>query len=384
MPLADSSFGENFRITVFGESHGPCVGIVVDGCPAGLQLTTDDIQVELERRMPPDPNMTSARREKDDAHILSGVFEGYTTGAPIAMLVWNKDVKSQDYDRLKLVARPGHADYPTTIKFGGFNDLRGGGRASGRMTVPITMAGAIAKKLLHTIGVEIFAHTVQIHTIKLDRQLPSETIKRNAYSNSVRCADPETAEKMADAIMKIRREGDSLGGVVECRAEGVPPGVGEPFFDSLDADLAKLAFDIPAVKGFEVGLGFQSSAVKGTENNDSYTVQKGNVETLTNNAGGILGGLSNGMPIVVRVAFKPPSSIPKEQGTVNLKEMQDTVVQVTGRHDPCIVPKAVPVVEAAVAIVLTDHCLRAGRIPRVLGKKPADDLSEGSKPQQPH
>jgi chorismate synthase len=328
--------------------------------------------------------MTSARREKDEVQVLSGVFEGYTTGAPVAAMTLNKDVKSQDYDKLKFVARPGHADYPTRIKYGGFNDLRGGGRASGRMTVPITMAGAVAKKLLRTIGVEVFAHTVQIHTTKLERQLSHEAIKQNAYSNSVRCADPQTAEKMKEAILKTRTEGDSLGGVVECIVENVPPGIGEPFFDSLDADLAKITFSIPAVKGFEVGLGFQAASVKGSENNDSYTVREGRVETLTNNAGGILGGLSNGMPIVVRVAFKPPSSIPKEQKTVNLKEMQDTMVHVTGRHDPCIVPKAVPVVEAAVAIVLTDHCLRAGAIPRVLARKNAGEVNQGSKLQQPH
>ncbi len=357
-------------MTVFGESHGPSVATVIDGCPAGLQLSVEDVQTELDRRMPPDPSMTSARREKDEVEILSGVFEGYTTGAPIAILTANKDVRSQDYDRLKFVARPGHADYPTRIKYGGFNDLRGGGRASGRMTVPITMAGAVAKKLLRAIGIEVFAHTVQIHDIKLDRQLTYDTIRRNAYSNSVRCADPETAEKMKEAVLRTRNEGDSLGGVVECIAEGVPAGIGEPFFDSLDADLAKIAFSIPAVKGFEVGLGFQASAVKGSENNDSYVMREGKVETLTNNAGGILGGLSNGMPVVVRIAFKPPSSIPKEQKTVNLKEMQDTTVQVTGRHDPCIVPKAVPVVEAAVAIVLADHSLRSGAIPRVLGQKP--------------
>jgi chorismate synthase len=380
----DSSFGKQFCVTVFGESHGPGVATLIDGCPAGLQLSVEDVQAELERRMPPDPSVTSARREKDQVQILSGVFEGYTTGAPLAMLTLNKDVRSQDYDKLKFIARPGHADYPTRIKYGGFNDLRGGGRASGRMTVPITMAGAVAKKLLRTIGVEVFAHTVQIHNIKLERQLPHDTIKRNAYSNSVRCADQEIAMKMKEAVLKTRNEGDSLGGVVECIAEEVPAGIGEPFFDSLDADLAKITFSIPAVKGFEVGLGFQASAVKGSENNDSYTIREGKIKTLTNNAGGILGGLSNGMPVVVRVAFKPPSSIPKEQKTVHLKEMQDTTVQVTGRHDPCIVPKAVPVVEAAVAIVLADHCLRAGAIPRVLGKKPLDAVDEGSKPQQPH
>ena len=356
-------------MTVFGESHGQGVAAVVDGCPAGLKLSPEDVNEELLRRMPPDPSVTSARRERDEVQILSGLFEGHTTGAPVAMLTLNKDVRSQDYDRLAPLARPGHADYPARIKYGGFNDLRGGGRASGRLTVPIVMAGAVAKKLLNLIGVEVFAHTVQIDSIKLDKQLSHDAIKRNAYANSVRCADPDIAQKMQEAILNARNEGDSLGGVVECIADGVPPGIGEPFFDSLDADLAKIAFSIPAVKSFEVGLGFQASAVTGSVNNDSYTVKDGKVVTLTNNAGGILGGLSNGMPIVIHVGFKPPSSIPKEQKTVNLKEMRDTTVQVTGRHDPCIVPKAVPVVEASVAIVLADHCLRSGVIPRTLGKK---------------
>ncbi len=362
---------------MFGESHGPAVGVVVDGCSAGLELGLEDVQAELDRRMPPDPSLTSARREKDEVHILSGVHDGYTTGAPLTMLTSNRDVKSQDYEKLKSVARPGHADYPTRIKYGGFNDLRGGGRASGRMTVPLIMAGAVAKKLLRSIGVDVFAHTIQIHHIKLQRQLAAEVIKARAYANSVRCADPEVAEKMRMAVLKAREEGDSMGGVVECIAEGVPPGIGEPFFDSLDADLAKIAFGIPAVKGFEVGSGFGASALKGSENNDSYAVKNGKVMTLTNNAGGILGGLSNGMPIVVRVAFKPPSSILKEQKTVDLKEMQDTVVQVTGRHDPCVVPKAVPVVEGTVAIVLADHCMRAGVIPRVFGGRLAD-VKQGS------
>jgi chorismate synthase len=367
--LSDSTFGKQFRVTVFGESHGLGVAAVIDGCPAGLQLSVDDINNELARRIPPDPSVTSPRREKDEVQILSGVFEGYTTGVPVAMITLNKDVRSQDYEKLKSIARPGHADYPARIKYGGFNDLRGGGQASGRMTAPMVMAGAIAKKLLAYIGVQVFAHTIQIQTIKLSHQLSCDQIKHNAYNNSVRCADPETAEKMRGAILKARSEGDSLGGVVECIADGVPPGIGEPFFDSLDADLAKIAFSIPAVKGFEVGLGFEASAVTGSVNNDAYTIRDGKVVTMTNNAGGILGGLSNGMPIVVHVAFKPPSSIPKEQKTVNLKEMRETSVQVTGRHDPCVVPKAVPVVEAAMAIVLADHCLRGGLIPRVIGKK---------------
>lgn len=367
--MSDNSFGKEFCVTLFGESHGPGVGTLIDGCPAGLKLDVEDIQKELDRRLPPDPAMTSARREKDEVQILSGVFEGFTTGAPVTMLTLNRDVRSQDYDRLKLVARPGHADFPTRIKYGGFNDLRGGGRASGRLTVPIIVAGAVAKKLLRQIGIELAAHTVQIHTIKLDRKLSAETIREAAYKNSVRCADPDIAEKMVERIQRAKSDGDSVGGVVECVAEGVPPGLGDPFFDSLDADLAKIAFSIPAVKGFEVGLGFGASQVKGSENNDPYAVRDGKVVTLTNNAGGILGGLSNGMPIIVRVGFKPPSSIPKDQQTVNLQEMKETTVQVTGRHDPCVVPKAVPVVEAAVAIVLADHCLRANAIPRVIGKK---------------
>lgn len=367
--MNDSSFGKEFCVTIFGESHGPGVAALIDGCPAGLKLEVGDIQIELDRRLPPDPTMTSSRRERDEVQILSGVFEGFTTGAPVGLLTWNKDVRSQDYDKLKLVARPGHADFPTRMKYGGFNDIRGGGRASGRMTVPIMMAGAVAKKLLRQIGIEIFAHTVQIHNVKLERRISHEAIKHVAYANSVRCSDPTTAEKMIEVIRQARSEGDSVGGVVECIAEGVSAGVGDPFFDSLDADLAKVAFSIPAVKGFEVGLGFGASAIKGSENNDPYAIRDGKVVTLTNNSGGILGGLSNGMPIVVRVGFKPPSSIPMDQQTVNLEEMRDTTVQVTGRHDPCVVPKAVPVVEATVAIVLADHCLRAHLIPRVIGKK---------------
>ena len=370
--MGNSSFGKEFSVTVFGESHGPAVAALIDGCPAGLSLSADEIQRELDRRIPPDVTLVSSRRERDEIQILSGVFEGFTTGAPIALLTENRDVQSHDYEKLKAVLRPGHADYPSRVKFGDFNDLRGGGRASGRMTTSFIMAGAVAKKLLQVIGVRIFAHTVQIHDVKVDRKLSYDAIKRDAYTNSVRCADPATAERMAEAILRARAEGDSVGGIVECIAEGIPPGIGEPFFDNLDGDLAKIAFSIPAVRAFEVGLGMKSSAVKGSENNDPYAVVNGNIITLTNNTGGILGGISNGMPIVVRLAFKPPSSIPKDQKTVDLRAMTDTTVQVTGRHDPCIVPKAVPVVEAAVAVVLADHCVRSGKIPRVLGKKQSD------------
>ena len=367
--MPDSSFGKEFSVTVFGESHGPVVAALIDGCPAGLAVTVDDVQHELNRRIPPDHTLVSSRREKDEVQILSGVHNEHTTGAPIALLTWNKDVKSQDYEKLKTLLRPGHADFPSRIKYGEFNDLRGGGRASGRMTVSIIMAGAIAKKLLQAIGVEVFAHTIQIHDVKVESSLNYDVIKRKAYTNSARCADSITSDRMIEVIRKTREEGDSVGGVVECIAVGVPAGIGEPFFDNLDGDLAKIAFSIPAVKGFDVGLGMKASLVKGSENNDAYSVDNGKIVTLTNNAGGILGGISNGMPIVIHLAFKPPSSIPREQKTVDVKGMMDTTVQVTGRHDPCIVPKAVPVVEGAVAIVLADHCIRSGKIPRVLGKK---------------
>ncbi len=381
--MGNNTFGKEFCVTILGESHGPAVAAVVDGCPAGIRLTVEVIQQELERRIPPDSILSSARREKDEVQILSGVFEAYTTGAPITMLTWNKDVRSQDYEKLKMVARPSHADYPARIKYGGFNDLRGGGRATGRLTAPIMMAGAVAKKLLQTLKIQVFAHTIQIHNIKLEQQLSFATIKDNAFTNSVRCAHPPTAERMRASILKARSEGDSVGGIVECIAEGVPPGIGEPFFDNLDGDLAKIAFSVPAVKGFEVGLGFKSSSLKGSENNDPYAVVDNKVVTLTNNSGGILGGLSNGMPIIVHVAFKPTSSITKEQKTVNLKEMQDTTVQVTGRHDPCIVPKAVPVVEAAIAIVLADHLLLSGKIARVVGMKQLNEVSDDST-SRPH
>ena len=380
--MGNSSFGKDFSVTIFGESHGPAVATLVDGCPAGLPLIVGDIQVELDRRLPPDPSMTSARREKDIVEILSGVFEDHTTGAPIAMLTRNKDVRSEDYEKLKFVARPGHADFTTRVKYGNFNDFRGGGQASGRMTVPLIMAGAIAKKLLRQVGVEVFAHTIQIYTVKLERKLSHKAIKESTYADPVRCADHETAERMREAILKARSEGDSVGGIVECIIDGVPPGIGEPFFDSLDSDLAKVAFSIPAVKGFEVGFGFGSSSIRGSENNDPFAIRDGRVVTLTNNAGGILGGLSTGMPIVVHVGFKPTSSIPKRQQTVDLRTMQDTVIEVTGRHDPCIVPKAVPAVEAAVAIVLADHSVRSGIIPRVIGKKQSDDVQQNPKLQQ--
>ncbi|MEM2937208.1 MAG: chorismate synthase [Candidatus Bathyarchaeia archaeon] len=369
MLLAANSIGKNFVVTCFGESHGKCVGVVVDGCPAGLPLSEKDIQAELDKRIPPKPEIVSGRIEKDIVEILSGVFEGFTTGAPICALVWNKEAIPSDYDVIRDLPRPGHADYVARMKYGGFNDYRGGGRFSGRITVAFVIAGAIAKKLLSLFGVEVLAYATAIGNVKLNREPTIDEVRRNTYLSAVRCPDLECAKSMEEAILKAKSEGDSLGGVVEGVALNVPVGVGEPLFDSLDADIAKMMFNIPAVKGVEFGAGFKAAQLRGSENNDAYVIRGGKVTMLTNNAGGVLGGISTGMPITVRVAIKPTPSISKEQKTVNLSKMEETTMQVRGRHDPCVVPKAVPVIESALATVLADHMLRAGIIPKVLEKE---------------
>jgi len=367
--LAGNSIGKEFTVTSFGESHGKIVGAVVDGCPAGLRLAEADVQAELDRRIPVKPKIVSGRIEKDKAQILSGVFNGFTTGAPICMMVENKEADSSDYEAIKDLPRPGHADYTAHIRYGGFNDYRGGGRFSGRVTVALIMAGAVAKKLLRAVDADVLAYTKSIGKIKMDRTPSFEEIQKRRYETAVRCPDLACAEKMEEAIVNARKEGDSLGGVIECIALNVPAGVGEPLFDSLDADMAKALLAVPAVKGVEFGAGFGAAELKGSENNDAFRVQGGKVVASTNNAGGILGGLSSGMPIVVRVAVKPTPSIAKEQHTVDVAKMKDAAIKVKGRHDPCVVPKAVPVVESAVAIVLADHMIRAGLIAKVLKER---------------
>jgi len=363
--LPGNKFGLEFSISIFGESHGRCVGVLIDGCPAGLKISENDIQKELDKRIPKDEKITSSRIEEDKVEVLSGVYQGFSTGAPICMIVRNKDVIDADYEEIKFKPRPGHADYPAWIKYGGFNDYRGGGIFSGRLTVPFIMAGAIAKKLLKQLNIEVLAHTIEIAGIKI-KEVSIEDIKRKVYLNPIRCADEEAAILMRKAIIKAAEEGDSVGGIVEGLAINLPAGIGEPIFDSLDSDLAKILFSIPGVKGVEFGLGFKASRVKGSINNDEYILVNGKIKTLTNNAGGILGGLSTGMPISVKIAFKPPSSIKKRQKTVNLKTFKEDWIEVKGRHDPCIVPKAVPVVEACIAITLCDHLIRAGLIPKVI------------------
>ena len=365
--MGSNSIGKEFVVTCFGESHGRCVGTVIDGCPAGLPLTVEDIQREVDKRLPENKEIGSARREKDVVELLSGTYEGFTTGAPICALVWNKETKSSDYDAIQDTPRPGHADYPARIKYMGFSDYRGGGRFSGRVTVAFIIAGAVAKKLLSFFGVEVYAYTTEIGNVKLQATLSLEDVRVNTYANSVRCPDPEAAKEMEKTILDAKKEGDSVGGIVECVAFNLPVGVGEPIFDSLDAEIAKMLFDVPAVKGIEFGVGFEAAKMKGSEDNDPYVMCDDEVEPLNNNAGGVLGGISSGAPLVVRVALKPTSSISKEQKTVDLSTMEETTISVKGRHDPCIVPKAVPVVEASVATVLVDQMVRGGFIPKVLG-----------------
>jgi chorismate synthase len=362
--MADN-IGKLFTITSFGESHGRCVGVIIDGCPAGLAVTGDDIQKEVDRRRPKS-SISTARNEPEIVEILSGINDGRTTGAPICLLVWNTDVDSSVYEKIKSLPRPGHADYTNFVKYGGFNDYRGGGRSSGRITAGFVMAGAIAKKLLASIGIEVLAHTIEIGGIKAVEKGYDE-IKETVEINTLRCADPEAAEEMMKVIEKARAEGDSVGGIIECFAINIPAGLGEPVFDTMEGDLAKAMFSIPAVKGIEFGSGFSSARKKGSENNDPFRIKKGKVITATNNAGGILGGISNGMPVVLRVVVKPTPSISKKQDTVDLKTMTDSIIEISGRHDACIVPRAVPVVEAMVAVTITDFARRAGIIPEVIG-----------------
>jgi chorismate synthase len=374
--LGSNSIGTEFVVTCFGESHGRCIGAVIDGCPAGLPLTVEDIQNELNKRLPQNQEIISARREEDIVELLSGIYEGFTTGAPICVLVWNKEIKSEDYDAIRHTPRPGHADYPARIKYLGFNDNRGGGRFSGRLTAAFIMAGAIAKKLLKLAGIDIVAYSTEIGCVKMGTSLSFEEIKEKTYQSSVRCPDLKASKLMEAAILEAKNEGDSVGGIVECLAFNVLAGVGEPIFDSLDAELAKMIFNIPAVKGVEFGVGFEAPRMKGSQNNDCYAMQDGEVHALSNNSGGVLGGLSSGLPIVIKVAIKPTPSIAKEQKTVDMLEMKDTIIQVKGRHDACIVPKAVPVVESSVALVLVDQLICAGLIPKVLGVEGVGEYSD--------
>ena len=352
-----SSFGKIFRLTTWGESHGPALGVVVEGTPAGILLSDADVQLQLDRRRVGQSKVTSPRGEKDRAEILSGVFEGITTGAPISMITYNRDVDSSKYENLRDVFRPGHADYTYWAKYG-HRDHRGGGRSSARETWGRVAAGAIARKILDSVGVEIYGFTREIGGIVM------ETFDRDEIErNLVRCADPVAAAAMTEAILAVKETHDSLGGVVEVRATNVPPGLGEPTFDRLDALIAQAMLSIPATKGVEIGEGFAAARSHGSENNDWFYAENGRVRTRSNRAGGSLGGISSGEDIIVRVAIKPTSSVAREQETVDLN-LEPRTILVEGRHDPSVVPRAVPVAEAMLAIVLADLLLqnRSARI----------------------
>ncbi len=359
--MSGNTIGKAFKITTWGESHGKAVGVVVDGVPAGMSLSVEDVQRELDKRRPGQSILASPRKEKDRIEILSGVFQGKTLGTPISMLVRNVDVDSTPYEAIKNKPRPGHADLTYWLKFGHV-DHRGGGRSSARETVGRVAAGAIAKKLLAAHGIEILGHTVEAAGVAVERESSPNEIRKNVERNPIRCADLKVAEQMKRAVLQASLEGDSTGGMVEIRALGVPAGLGAPVFDKLDAEIAHALMSIGAVKAVLIGAGCGLARMRGSDANDQIVVQKGKLVTETNNAGGILGGISTGMPIVVKIAVKPPASISKPQRTVDLSKRKETEIMFKGRFDPNICPRVVPVAEAMLALVLADHVIRAGKI----------------------
>jgi chorismate synthase len=354
--MAGNSFGTLFRVTTFGESHGPGVGVIIDGCPPRLPIAVEEIQRELDRRRPGQSAITTQRRESDTVEILSGVHEGVTLGTPIALLVRNQDQRSGDYEEMRTKFRPSHADYTYQAKYG-VRAWEGGGRASARETIGRVAAAVLARKALAAAGaLDIVAWVQRVQDLEVEVD-PATVTQAAVESNIVRCPDAAMAEKMIARIDEARRAGDSLGGVVEAVARGVPPGLGAPVFDKLDADLAKAMLSLPAAKGFEIGSGFAGTFLTGSQHNDPFYNGDGKIRTRTNRSGGVQGGISNGEAITIRVAFKPTATILREQETVD-ENGKDTIIKARGRHDPCVLPRAVPIVEAMLALVLADHFLR--------------------------
>ncbi len=354
--MAGNSFGQLFRVTTAGESHGRGNVVIIDGCPPGLPLTEADLQPDLDRRKPGQSKITTQRKESDTAQIWSGVFEGRTTGTAIAILIENQDQRSRDYSNIKDKYRPGHADYTYDAKYG-FRDYRGGGRSSARETAARVAAGAVARKFLSSHGIEVVGYVKQIGDIKANIPNPLNITIDQVESNIVRCPDPEAAARMIDLIDGARKDQDSIGGIAEIVVQGAPAGLGEPVFDKLKAGLAAGLLSIPAVTGFEYGSGFAVAGMRGSENNDLLFMQDGKVESRTNHHGGMLGGITSGSPIVVRAAVKPTSSLSKPQETVD-RDGNETSISTKGRHDPCLLPRFVPIGEAMVLLTLADHLLR--------------------------
>jgi chorismate synthase len=371
-------FGQLFRVTTFGESHGGGIGVIIDGCPPRIEISEAEIQRELDRRRPGQSKLTTRRKEADRCEILSGVFEGKTLGTPIAVLVRNKDVRPEDYSEIARKFRPSHADYTYEAKYG-IRNWQGGGRASARETIGRVAAGAIAKKILAALytDFEIVAYVTQIH--ELAAQIDRSTVKiKDVEKTIVRCPDNSIARKMISLIETVRDEGDSVGGVIECVARGVPPGLGEPVFDKLEADLAKAMLSIPAAKAFEIGSGFGATQMRGSQHNDAFETRAGKIRTTTNKSGGVQGGISNGEDIYFRVAFKPPATIALEQKTVTISK-DETDLAARGRHDPCVLPRAVPIVEAMAALVLCDHALRQNAVRCGIQKSPHTESTKHTK-----
>ena len=353
-----STYGEFLKLSIFGQSHGPAIGMTLDNIPAGLPVDMVALQTFLNRRAPGQQAYATARKEADKPEFLSGLVENMTCGAPVSAVIYNTNTRSGDYSELKDMPRPGHADYAAQVKYKGFQDVAGGGHFSGRLTAPLCIAGGLCKQWLASLGIEISAHIKSIGGINdgpelLDPCKPQLAKIRNDFP----VVNASAGLSMQEAIAQAKAEGDSLGGIIECFATGLPAGWGEPMFSGIENRIAQIVFGIPAVKGLEFGSGFAGSCLRGSENNDDYALVNGEIQTVTNNAGGILGGITNGMPLVFSVAVKPTPSIAKQQQTVSLSQMQETPLSVRGRHDPCIVPRAVPVVEAAAAIAIFDTYL---------------------------
>lgn len=350
-------WGDTIKLSIFGESHGACVGVVINGLAAGIELDLDFIRAELDRRRPSKASHSTSRQEKDEFEIVSGFFNNKTTGAPLTCVIWNRDQKSRDYDDIKGIVRPGHADYTARIKYGGFNDYRGGGHFSGRLTAPLVLAGAIAKQIIKIKNIDLASHIIRIGDIAgepLDPVEVNSEILKQLKEKDFPTLDTEYEILMKERMEKAKKEKDSVGGIIETAVVGLPVGLGSPFFDSVESKLSHLLFSIPAVKGVEFGAGFKIAEMSGSEANDPLTIKNNKVVTLTNHSGGIQGGITNGMPVLFRTALKPTPSISKIQKTVDMERMEELEISIKGRHDTCIVPRAVPVVEAVTAIAILD------------------------------
>ncbi|MBQ9762628.1 MAG: chorismate synthase [Oscillospiraceae bacterium] len=351
-----STYGESLKLSIFGQSHGPAIGMTLDGIPAGLPVDTDKLQTFLNRRAPGQNDWSTPRKEEDRPEFLSGLLDGYTCGAPIAAVIYNKNTRSGDYSNLKDCPRPGHADFTAQVKYDGYQDVAGGGHFSGRLTAPLCIAGGLCKQWLEQHGIHIAAHIASIAGI-CDDAFDSISPDLSSVPADFPVINKNSGELMRHAIAQARSDGDSVGGSIECAIIGLPVGLGDPMFGGMEGRIAQIVYGIPAVKGVEFGLGFGVAQCRGSENNDDYAIRDGEVVTLTNNAGGILGGITNGMPLIFRAALKPTPSIAKQQQSISIEKMEQMPLVVKGRHDPCIVPRAVPVVEAAAAIAIFDAIL---------------------------